>query len=123
MDVTKLRRDQLTELKCNYYCHELHPDEGVSYGDLAEIDCLVSDDTIFEEYAGVDFSMDDFFGSAGEEEPDDRELLEYIIEVPVYLRVTAYDEDGALDQTRNIIAGGNWTFNDPEIIEIYPANL
>lgn len=123
MDVTKLRRDQLTELKRNYYCHELHPDEGVSYGELAEIDCLVSDDTIFEEYADMDFSMDDFFCSAGEEEPDDRELLEYIIEVPVYLRVTAYDEDGALDQTRNIIAGGNWTFNDPEIIEIYPANL
>lgn len=118
MDVTKLRRDQLTELKCNYYCHRLPPNEGVSFEELAEIDCLVSDDTIFEEYAGTDFSMDDFFCSAGEGEPDDRELLEYIIEVPVYLRVNAYDDDDALEQTRRIIDSGSWTFNDPEIIEI-----
>ena len=65
MDVRELNREQLTELKQNYYCHELHEDEGVSYGELAAIDELVSDEEVFEFYEGTSFCNDDFFCTAG----------------------------------------------------------
>ena len=58
MDVRELNRDQLTQLKASYY-DELHP-EGVSYGELASINDLVTDAEILEAYAGVCFVDDDF---------------------------------------------------------------
>ena len=58
MTVKELNRAQLLQLKANYY-EEHHP-EGVSYGELADIDNLVSDEEVVEAYDGVDFVEDDF---------------------------------------------------------------
>ena len=46
MSVKDLTREQLIELKQRYYTER---NENVSYGELADIDNLVSDDEIFEE--------------------------------------------------------------------------
>ena len=58
MNVKELSRAQLLQLKANYY-DDHHP-EGVSYGELAEIDSLVSDEEVIEAYDGVNFVEDDF---------------------------------------------------------------
>lgn len=57
MDVRELNREQLEKLKVNYYS-ERHGD--MSYGDIVEIDELVSDEEVFEEYAGTVFTEEDF---------------------------------------------------------------
>jgi hypothetical protein len=59
MTVHDLNREQLTEIKERYYIDH-HPD-GVSYGELADIDALVSDDEVFTEYEGIEFVPDDFW--------------------------------------------------------------
>ena len=64
MSVKELTREQSEELKGNYYCWVLHEDEDVSYGELAMIDELVSDEEVFEYYEGTCFCNDDFFCSA-----------------------------------------------------------
>lgn len=56
MKVKDLSREQLEELKQHYYCER----NNASWDDLANIDDLVSDEQIFEEYDGVMFSNDDF---------------------------------------------------------------
>ena len=61
MSINELTREQMIELKQNYYC-EQHDD--ASYGELADIDLLVSDDEIIEVYGDTEFSPDDFFCSA-----------------------------------------------------------
>lgn len=58
MTVYELTREQLMQLKQAYY-EEQHP-EGVSYGELADIDELVTDEEIQAEYDGIMFSEDDF---------------------------------------------------------------
>ena len=75
MDVRELTREQLVELKQNYMSELVN--EGTfaevmgrdydepSYGDLAEADELITDEFIFEYYAGTDFVNDDFFCTAG----------------------------------------------------------
>lgn len=68
MTVYELNRDQLEELKQRYYMD--HVNENPSYGELAEIDDLISDEEVYEEYAGTDFVVDDFFSSAGQDEDD-----------------------------------------------------
>ena len=60
MKVQELNRDQLCELKQNYYCDELFGNESVSYGELSEVDELVSDGEVFAFYADVEFADDDF---------------------------------------------------------------
>ena len=63
MKVTELTRDELTELKQRYLMEkrdEEHEDEP-SYGELAAIDELVSDDEVYAEYDYIDFVKDDFF--------------------------------------------------------------
>lgn len=57
--IDELTRDELIELKQHYY-DEKHP-EGVSYGELAAIDELVSDEEIKEAYGGIVFVAEDFF--------------------------------------------------------------
>ena len=57
MKVYELNRDQLTELKQDYWCKR-HP---VTYwGELAVIDELVSDAKVYAEYADMDFCAEDF---------------------------------------------------------------
>ena len=57
MDVRELNREQLEELKVNYYV-ERHED--MSYDDIVNINNLVSDKEVFEEYAGTMFTEEDF---------------------------------------------------------------
>lgn len=59
MTVEELSKSQLTELKQRYYTEKLG-DEGVSYGELANIDNLVTDKEVFDYYEGFSFSEDDF---------------------------------------------------------------
>lgn len=61
MSVKELTREQLIELKQNYYCNVLN--NNASYSELANIDSLVSDTEIFNEYEGITFVNDDFFCS------------------------------------------------------------
>ena len=65
MTVYDLNRDQLAELKARYYQDQVGYD--LSYEELANIDAYVTDTEIFNEYAGTEFTPDDFFCSAGEE--------------------------------------------------------
>ena len=57
MSVKELTREQLIELKQRYYTER---NENVSYGELADIDNLVSDNEIFEEYGYITFVEEDF---------------------------------------------------------------
>lgn len=57
MDVMDLTREQLEQLKVNYYS-ERH--EYMSWADVLIINSLVSDEEIFEEYAGMTFTEEDF---------------------------------------------------------------
>lgn len=61
MDVKELSREQLEELKQRYYCEN----NNASWEDLANIDTLVSDEEIFEEYSMINFCNDDFCCSMG----------------------------------------------------------
>ena len=57
MSVKDLTREQLIELKQKYYTER---NENVSYGELADIDNLVSDNEVFEEYEHITFVAEDF---------------------------------------------------------------
>lgn len=57
MDVRELNREQLEELKVNYYA-ERHED--MSYDDIVNINNLVSDEEVFKAYAGMVFTEEDF---------------------------------------------------------------
>lgn len=58
MQVKDLSKNQLEELKQRYYTER---NENVSYGELANIDELVTDEEVFEEYKDIDFVEEDFF--------------------------------------------------------------
>jgi len=62
MDVRELNREQLEELKGNYLCER----DGVAWWDIANADAIVTDEEIFEHYAGTDFVNDDFSCSCGQ---------------------------------------------------------
>lgn len=57
MSIYELNEEQLTELKQHYYCER---NESVSYGELAEINDLVSFDELVEEYGATYFVEEDF---------------------------------------------------------------
>ena len=59
MSVRDLPRDALHELKERYYAEKY--DQDLSYGELANIDDIVSDEEVFDEYDGTSFTEDDFF--------------------------------------------------------------
>lgn len=62
MTVRELSREELVELKQRYYTEKLDRlGESPSYGELADIDELVTDEEVYEEYGDVDFVPDDFF--------------------------------------------------------------
>lgn len=62
MTVKELKKEQLTELKIRYYDEILKDTEDrcISYGEMANIDEIVSDEKIFNEYSGYVFTDDDF---------------------------------------------------------------
>ena len=57
MNVYDLNEEQLTQLKQHYYTER---NNNVSYGELACIDDLVSDEEVFEEYSNTFFVDEDF---------------------------------------------------------------
>lgn len=62
MTVEELNHDQLSQVKVNYYTNDLdEPNGPLSYGDLIDIDDIVSDDEVYDAYDGVVFTEDDFF--------------------------------------------------------------
>ncbi len=62
MSVQELSRDQLICLKQAYLTEMLDAQgESPSWGELAEADDIISDESVFDEYDGVDFTPDDFF--------------------------------------------------------------
>lgn len=67
MDVFELSHEQMEELKQAYLCEHLLEveDRTPSWGELALADEIVSNTMIFEQYAGVIFSEDDFFCTMG----------------------------------------------------------
>ena len=58
MKVTELNRDQLIDLKQKYLIDL--SDETPSWGELYEADSIVTDQTIFEIYEGINFLPGDF---------------------------------------------------------------
>ncbi len=52
-----LSREQIIQLKQRLYCEK---NENVSYGELADIDNLVSDDEVKSEYGDIMFVEEDF---------------------------------------------------------------
>lgn len=69
MTVYDLNRDQLIELKQRYLM-DTSADGNVSYDEMADADELVSDEEIFKASRHLEFVPDDFFCSAGEDEPE-----------------------------------------------------
>ena len=72
MKVDELNRDELTELKRNYYSEK---NKNVSYGELSFIDDLVTDSEIYKEYEGVEFTSEDFFCNSHNTEIKEEEEL------------------------------------------------
>lgn len=74
MEVKDLSRDQLIELKQALLSQRYDSKgESPSYGELADVDELISDEEIFAAYAGTSFSEDDFFCTAGTDREEEAE--------------------------------------------------
>lgn len=58
MTFKELNRNQIEQLKQRYYCDR---NENVSYEELVDIDELVTDEEIEEEYGATFFVEEDFF--------------------------------------------------------------
>lgn len=66
MTVKELNRDQLIELKQDYLLRKMEKDnKSPSWGELCNIENLVSDQEVFTFYSDFDFVNDDFFVTAG----------------------------------------------------------
>ena len=61
MTIRELTRDQLLQVKQHYLTLKRdEAGEGVSYGELAEADELITDEELFEAYSDTEFSEGDF---------------------------------------------------------------
>ena len=63
MTVRELTKEELQELKVHMLDEFLQEEENrnISYGEIADIDELVTDESVFKEYENVSFVKDDFF--------------------------------------------------------------
>lgn len=62
MSIRELNPTQLEQVKQRHYIEKQEAaDEPVSFGDLMQINELVSDEEIFDAYSGTVFAEDDFF--------------------------------------------------------------
>lgn len=62
MSVEELNRNQLVQLKQNMLMERMDAKgETPSWGELAEVDSLITDEEVQQEYAGTDFVTDDFW--------------------------------------------------------------
>lgn len=57
MELKNLSKEQIIQLKQRLYCER---NENVSYGELVDIDNLVSDDEVKNEYGDIMFVEEDF---------------------------------------------------------------
>jgi len=71
MKVHELSREQFVELKQNYLCEimDRRTGETPSWGELANVDEIVSDAEVFDFYAETEFFPDDFSCPMEEELP------------------------------------------------------
>ena len=61
MTIQELNRAQLVQVKQHYLTMKKDSaGQGISYGELAEADLLVSDAEIFDAYSGTEFTEGDF---------------------------------------------------------------
>ena len=58
MVFSELNKEQKIQLKQNLYCSQ---NDNVSYGELADIDDLVTDSEIEQEFGDTIFTEEDFF--------------------------------------------------------------
>ncbi len=75
MTVYDLNRDQLIELKQRYLADAAGRD--LSYGELADADSIVTDEEVYNYYAGTEFVVDDFF--SGEDEVEKTSLMDQLL--------------------------------------------
>lgn len=70
MTVRELSKDQLDELKQHYLDDKIQEKKGRTpyMSELADADELVPDKEVFAAYEGVEFSGDDFFCTAGQDD-------------------------------------------------------
>ena len=61
--VTEVSRDEIIELKTRYYNEKVI----LTYGELVDIDSIVSDEEVFNYYSDVTFTKDDFFCNQNDE--------------------------------------------------------
>lgn len=63
MNVKELNKEQLQQLKIKYLDELLQEEEGrnISYGEMANIDEIVSDKIIYDLYESTTFVDEDFF--------------------------------------------------------------
>lgn len=63
MKVQELNKEQLQQLKVRYLDELLQEEEGrnISYGEIANIDEIVSDKVMFDLYGHITFVEEDFF--------------------------------------------------------------
>lgn len=62
MPIQELSPTQLEQVKQRYYIEKQEAaGEPVSFGDLMQINELVSDEEVFDAYSGTVFTEDDFF--------------------------------------------------------------
>ncbi|MBQ3475843.1 MAG: hypothetical protein IJH20_06720 [Bacilli bacterium] len=63
MNVKELNKEQLQQLKIRYLDELLQEEEGrnISYGEMANIDEIVSDKIIYDLYESTTFVDEDFF--------------------------------------------------------------
>ena len=95
MIVYDLNRDQLEKLKQRYMMEAMDEQgEMPSLEDLANADAIISDEEIYNEYAGTIFSPDDFSSSEEETIISSRtgELEDKLLALEI--RVRAIEEDG-----------------------------
>ena len=62
MNVRELNRWQLDELKQAYVCETM---EIINWGDMTDATDIITDETIYNHYDGIDFVNDDFLCSCG----------------------------------------------------------
>lgn len=63
MKVQELNKEQLQQLKVRYLDELLQEEEGrnISYGEIVNIDDIVSDKIMFDLYEHIEFVEEDFF--------------------------------------------------------------
>ena len=68
MTINELSKEQFTELKWRYLdeIYQEETNESISLGEIAEIDNIISDEEILNEYSNYVFSDDDFFCTANQ---------------------------------------------------------